>query len=52
MGIKGNKWEQTGIKRNKKEKLWINKGQKISEWKYKVVALPKMWTKKLENFCP
>ena len=29
-----------------------SKDQEISEWKYKVVALPKIWTKKLEKFCP
>ena len=28
------------------------KGQEISEWKYEVVSLPKIWTKKFENFCP
>ena len=27
-------------------------GQEISEWKYEVVALPKIWTKKFEKFCP
>ena len=30
----------------------LSKGQEISEWKYEVVALPKLWTKKLEKFCP
>ena len=28
------------------------KGQEISEWKYEVVALPKIWMKKFENFYP
>ena len=28
------------------------KGQEISEWKYEVVTLPKIWTKKFEKFCP
>ena len=28
------------------------KGQEISKWKYEVVALPKIWTKKLGKFCP
>ena len=28
------------------------KGQEISEWKYWVVPLPKIWTKKLEKFVP
>ena len=30
----------------------FHKGQQISEWKYEVVALPKIWTKKIEKFCP
>ena len=30
---------------------FTNKGQKISKWKYEVVALPKIWTKKLEEYC-
>ena len=29
-----------------------SKGQEISEWKFEVVALPKIWTKKIEKFCP
>ena len=29
-----------------------SKGQEISEWKYKVVALPKIWTKNFEKSCP
>ena len=29
-----------------------SKGQEISEWIYEVVALPKIWTKKFEKFCP
>ena len=28
------------------------KGQLISEWKYEVVTLPKIWMKKFEKFCP
>ena len=28
------------------------KGQEILKWIYEVVALPKIWTKKLEKFCP
>ena len=28
------------------------KGQEISEQKYEVVALTKIWTKKFEKFCP
>ena len=28
------------------------KGQEISEWKFEVVALPKIWTSKFEKFCP
>ena len=31
---------------------YIIKGQEISECKYEVVALPKIWTKKIEKFCP
>ena len=35
-----------------KVKLWnAAKGQEISEWIYEVVALQKIWTKKVENFC-
>ena len=30
----------------------LPKGQEISEWKYEVVALPKIWSKKFEKFCP
>ena len=30
---------------------WV-KGQEISEWIYEVVALPKIWTKKIKKFCP
>ena len=35
-------------------KVWKQaiKGQEISERIYEVVALPKMWMKKLEKFCP
>ena len=29
--------------------FYPSKGQEISEWKYKVVALPKIWTKEFEN---
>ena len=29
----------------------ISKGQEISEWIHEVVALPKIWKKKLEKFC-
>ena len=28
------------------------KGQEISEWIFEVVALPKLWKKKFEKFCP
>ena len=28
------------------------KGQEISEWKYEDIALPKIWAKKFEKFCP
>jgi hypothetical protein len=28
---------------------WLSKGQEISEWKYGVVPLPKIWTKNLKN---
>ena len=30
----------------------LTKGQFISEWKYEVVTLPKIWTKKFEKFFP
>ena len=30
----------------------ISNGQEISEWIYEVVTMPKIWTKKLEKFCP
>ena len=32
-----------------KELTVFDKGQRISEWKYEVVALPKIWTKNLNN---
>ena len=35
--------------------FWVvikTKGQEISEWKYGVIPLPKIWTKKFEKFCP
>ena len=28
------------------------KGHKFSEWIFEVVALPKIWSKKFEKFCP
>ena len=35
--------------------LWFSisaKDQEISEWKYEVMALPIIWTKEFEKFCP
>ena len=29
-----------------------SKGQEISEWKFEVAVLPKIWMKKIEKFCP
>ena len=28
------------------------KGQEISEWKYEVIPLPKIWTRKFEKLSP
>ena len=34
------------------KKIKITKGQEVSEWKFEVVALAKIWRKKFEKFCP
>ena len=45
-------WVLTVLTQEKEKvglKVRLSKGQEISEWKYGVVPLPKIWTKNLKN---